>query len=104
MPVYVYEHVYDHCPISGDEFEVIQGLHEDPLDFCPGCGLEVRRIVGPVSIRVRPGFDPEKAAKRGFTTWRKSGAGQWEKVAGQGVDAIVGAPEDIEAVKKEKGG
>jgi hypothetical protein len=102
MPIYVYEHVYDRCPISGDVFEVIQGSDEEPLRYCPGCGLEVRRTVGPVNIKLTPRFDPERAARRGFTTWRKTGDGQWEKLAGSGVDAIVAAPEDIEAIRQER--
>lgn len=97
MPVYEYEHVHDDCEISGFRFSVVQGLDEPPLLYCPGCGLEVRRVVSAVSVVRSPQFSPGKAAERGFTTWRKSGKGQWEKVAGPGVDAIVAPSEEGES-------
>jgi hypothetical protein len=37
-----------------------------------------------------------KAGDRGFTTWRKVRKGEWEKVAGPGVDGIVGDPADVD--------
>lgn len=45
-----------------------------------------------------------EAAKRGFTTWKRAKKGEWEKVDGPGVDAIVGTPEDMAAVEEEKKG
>ncbi len=89
MPVYEYEHVFDECEIAGTTFAVVQGIGEAPLEFCPGCGLEVRRVVSQVSVQVRRSTDPEKAAARGFTTWKRSEQGVWEKLAGSGVDVIL---------------
>ncbi len=51
---------------------------------------------------MRMGPDPDKAATRGFTTYKKSGIGTWEKVAGEGVDVMAGTSEQIQAIKDEK--
>jgi len=45
---------------------------------------------------------PEKAAAKGFTTFKKVEKGKWEKVGGEGPDMIVGTPEDTAAVEAEK--
>ena len=39
---------------------------------------------------------------KGLTTFRKVEKGKWEKVAGPGVDMIVGSEQDIAAVEAEK--
>ena len=102
MPVYEYEHLFDECELCDFRFAAIQAVDEEPLQYCPSCGLEVRRVVSAVSVVTTRGFNPGRAAEKGFTTWKKSGEGQWEKVAGEGADALVGSPEDIEAVRREK--
>lgn len=102
MPVYEYEHQYDECELCDFRFAVIQAVTEDPLEFCPSCGLGVRRVVSAVSVVNTRDFNAGRAAEKGFTTWKRSGAGEWEKVAGEGVDALVGSPEDIAAVEEEK--
>ena len=102
MPIYEYEHVFDDCELCDFRFAVVQSVHENALDYCPSCGLEVRRVVSQVAVVKSVEFDADEAAKKGFSTWRKSGEGQWEKIAGIGADMIVGTPEDIEAVKAEK--
>jgi putative FmdB family regulatory protein len=102
MPVYEYEHLYDECELCDFRFAVIQAVEEEPLEYCPSCGLEVRRVVSAVSVVSTRDFNPGRAAEKGFTTWKKSGAGEWEKVAGEGVDALVGSPEDIAAVQEER--
>lgn len=87
------------CP---GRFEVLQALDDEPLKYCPHCGQPAKRVVSRASIKTRNKLDHDKAGERGFTTWKKTGKGQWEKISGPGVDAIVGSPEDIEAVEKEK--
>ncbi len=102
MPIYEYELIHDDCLMCPGRFEVLQELTEAALDYCPSCGLPARRVISQVSIKTRSPIDHEKAGKRGFTTWKRSGFGQWEKIAGPGVDAIVASPEDIAAVTEEK--
>lgn len=103
MPVYVYEPVEHDCGICDGRIEVVQGLNDEPYSFCPWCGFAVRRLVAPAAIKVqRVDASPDQAAKKGFTTFRKAGKGVWERIAGEGPDAIVGTPEDIAAVEAEK--
>lgn len=102
MPIYEYELEIDDCLMCPGRFEVLQGIEEEPLRFCPGCGLPCRRVISRASIQIKRGGDVQKAADRGFTTWRKAGRGQWEKVAGPGVDAIVGSPDEAGHDGKEE--
>lgn len=102
MPIYEYELADGECQMCPGRFEALQDLDEEPLPFCPGCGLPCRRVVSRASFSIRKGSDPDSAAKRGFTTWKRAGKGAWEKVAGSGVDAIVSSEEDVQAVAEEE--
>lgn len=102
MPIYEYELELDECLMCPGRFEALQEVADEPLKFCPHCGLAARRVVSRASIQTSGKVDYEKAARRGLTTWRRTGKGQWEKVAGPGVDAIVGSPEDMAAIDDEK--
>lgn len=102
MPIYEYEHLFDECELCDFRFGIIQGVDDDDLEFCPSCGLEIRRVVSQFGLVKSQNFDADKAAKKGFTTWRKTEIGKWEKIGGDGVDMIVGSPEDISAVEEEK--
>jgi putative FmdB family regulatory protein len=101
MPIYEYEPEDRDCLMCEGRVDVMQGIEEDPLKFCPSCGLEVRRVVSRASFSMRMAPDATKAGQRGFTTWKKSGPGVWEKLAGPGADIMAGSPEDIQAVKDE---
>ena len=102
MPIYEYELEDRDCQMCPGRFEALQDLEEEPLKFCPGCGLPCRRVVSRASFSIRKGTDPDSAAKKGFTTWKRASKGAWEKVAGPGVDAIVSSEEDKKAVAEEK--
>ncbi len=86
------------CP---GRFEILQDIGEEPEKFCPGCGLPCIKVVSRVSFALKREVDPEKAASRGFTTWKRAKKGQWEKIAGPGVDAIVGTDEDMKALEDD---
>jgi len=45
---------------------------------------------------------PGRAARKGLTTFRKSEEGVWERIAGEGVDVIVGTEDDKKAIEKER--
>ena len=102
MPIYEYELTDGECLMCPGRFEVLQSLDEEALEHCPGCGLPCKRIVSQVSFSMRADVDPEKAAKKGFTTWKRAKAGEWEKLAGPGVDGIVSSEEDKKAIAEEK--
>lgn len=102
MPIYEYEPTEHDCLICQNRFSVIQEIGEPHLKYCPTCGMPCRRIVSHVSIKTSPRVDPERAAKKGLTTWKRTQKGTWEKLAGPGVDYIVGRPEDVAAVEAER--
>lgn len=82
MPIYEYEPVDRECLICEGRVEVLQGIRDAPYKYCPYCGMEVRRLISKASIKVKKHVDPDSAAKKGFSTFRKAQKGVWEKVAG----------------------
>lgn len=94
MPIYEYEPLEHLCGMCEGRIAVIQGVEEEPLDVCPDCGLAVRRVISTATFRLGVDIDADRAARHGLTTFRRVEKGKWEKVAGQGVDMIVGTPED----------
>lgn len=100
MPVYEYRVIEgEGCPKCSQTFQWLQALSEEPLALCPDCGSPVSRVVSRVSFRVGLDVSPDKAAAKGFTTFKKAGRGTWEKVAGPGVDVIQGSEAEIQAAK-----
>ena len=102
MPIYEYDLSDGECQMCPGHFEVLQSLDEDALEHCPGCGLPCKRVVSRVSFSMRTSADPDSAAKKGFTTWKRARKGEWEKLAGPGVDGIVSSDEDKQAIEAEK--
>ena len=102
MPIYEYEPDDRECLMCEGCIEVIQALGEEPLVYCPQCGLEVKRVVSRASFKVSTPSGADRAAEKGLTTFRRTQKGMWEKVAGEGVDMIVNSPEDFQAVEEEK--
>lgn len=94
MPIYEYEPDGRECFLCEGVVEVMQGVNDAPLQFCPTCGLEVKRIISRASFKVGSGMDADKAAEKGFATWKKAGKGVWEKVAGEGGPDVIRKPED----------
>lgn len=45
MPLYEYQ-----CKPNQHRFEVRQGYNEEPVQVCPECGGEVRRVIQPVGV------------------------------------------------------
>lgn len=102
MPIYEYEATDHDCLMCPGRFEVIQSVAEEALQYCPSCGLPCKRVVSRATFRNSQSVDHDRAAQRGFTTWKRAQKGVWEKVSGPGVDVIQGTPEDIAAVEAEK--
>ena len=93
MPIYEYEPDDRTCYMCDGRVEVLQSVDEAPLEYCPTCGLEVRRVVSSAAFKMAKGVTADKAASRGFTTWRKSDKGVWERVAGDGGPVQIESPE-----------
>ncbi len=103
MPIYEYEPDGHDCLMCDGRVQAIQAIAEDALQYCPQCGLEVRRVISRASFRIpKGGESAEKAASRGLSTFRRAEKGVWEKVAGPGVDAIVSSDADRTAIESEK--
>lgn len=102
MPIYEYEPKDHDCLLCPNRVEVMQSVGAPALDFCPHCGLEVRKIVSPMSVGKSRTPNADRAGEKGLTTYRRAEKGKWEKLAGPGADMIVGTPEDIAAVEAEK--
>ncbi len=66
----------------------MQGINDPPLKYCPYCGHEVKRVISRASFNLKKDASPDKAAARGFTTFKKAGDGRWEKMAGEGPEVI----------------
>lgn len=93
MPIYEYEPEDRDCFLCEGVVEVMQGISEDPLKFCPTCGLSVHRIISRASFKLGTNVDPDNAAAKGFSTWKKAGKGVWEKVAGESGPDVIHKPE-----------
>lgn len=93
MPIYEYEHIWDTCLDGSERVDVLQRPSEPALKYCPYCGLEVRRLVGRPAVHVSGAPKLRKAGQKGFTTFRRAEQGVWERVDGDGVDAIVATDE-----------
>jgi putative FmdB family regulatory protein len=104
VPIYEYEPDDRECLLCDGRVDVMQAVDEEPLTYCPTCGLEVRRVISRASFKLAVDSSADRAASKGLTTWRRVESGKWEKVAGPGVDMIVGTQEDVAAVEAEKKG
>ena len=102
MPIYEYEPVDWDCLICQGRFEVLQAASEEHFSECPTCGMPCRRIVSKMQVKVAKYHGAEHAGEKGFTTYKKTDKGVWERIGGEGVDAIVGDPADVAAIQAEK--
>jgi len=45
MPIYEYKAKNGaHCKLCKNNFDVMQGINDEPLTRCPECGAEIRRV------------------------------------------------------------
>jgi putative FmdB family regulatory protein len=90
MPIYEYRPSSEqHCEFCSHGFEVIQKIHDARLSCCPQCQAPVARQISAPSIgKPGPSLDSANIEKHGFTQYRRSGQGVYEKTAGKGPDVI----------------
>ena len=93
MPIYEYEPDGHDCLMCEGRVSAIQGINDEPLKFCPDCGLAVRRVISRFNSQVSKGNPIEKGGKQGFTTYRKMETGKYERISGSE------GPETFEAPK-----
>ena len=90
MPLYVYQ-VIEADGSDGEVFEVLQELSEATLTKHPESGKPVQRLIGMPSTMSR--YGPDKISDKnldrmGFTKYKRSGNGTYEKTAGGGPQVI----------------
>lgn len=90
MPIYEYQSKDPgSCSHCSKPFEVFQKVTDTPLVHCPVCGSAVRKVISaPNLASSSPSLDPKNLEKHGFTQYRKSGKGTYEKTAGKGPRTI----------------
>ena len=107
MPVYVYEIVLegDEADEGGMQFEVVQGIHDDPLTEHPVTGQPVRRVITSVSaagkwtdLKAKGQLADGNLKDKGFGKYEKTEDG-YRKVSGHGPDSLSAA----DVVKKQMG-
>lgn len=88
MPIYEYEPVGRDCLICNNRLELLQRTTEEAITTCPFCGMEIRRVVSRAQFQMKVPTDPDRAAKRGFATYKRADEGTWELAAGEGPKEI----------------
>jgi hypothetical protein len=95
MPIYIYAVINDDGS-EGEVFEVLQDMDEPELRQHPETGQPVQRLISAPNAprrwtdsQARSKLDPKNLERLGFTQYKKSGKGVYEKTAGAGPDTIV---------------
>src|SRR5437764_11321256 len=94
MPLYVYQVIEDDGS-EGEVFEVLQGMKDPPLTRHPETGKKVKRLLGLPNVagegsdlKSKGTLSPSNLEKHGFTQYKRTGKGSYEKTAGQGPNVI----------------
>lgn len=66
----------DHCR---EGFEHMENVDADPLTTCPRCGGKIQRQLSAPSIGRSESGLHDRAKSAGFTTYKKTGKGEYEK-------------------------
>lgn len=91
MPLYKYEHTGKPGKGCEKEFEVLQSHSEPVLEVCPECGRKCVRVFSGRVATVKSERDmlsKKNLERHGFTQYKKSGDGFYEKTAGEGPQVI----------------
>lgn len=95
MPIYLYAVINDDGS-EGEAFEVLQDIDEPPLTQHPETGQPVQRLLSAPNAPRRwtdsqgkAKLSPKNLERMGFTQYKKSGKGVYEKTAGSGPNTIV---------------
>jgi putative FmdB family regulatory protein len=90
MPIYEYIPLtVRRCSHCENGFEQLQKIRDLVLHSCPHCQAPVRRVISaPNLAKSGPSLEPANLEKHGFTQYRKSSKGVYQKTAGKGPDVI----------------
>lgn len=90
MPIYEYQAIEKGCPHCEEIFEVLERVKDKPLKKCPECGEKVQRILSAFGFggNEKDLLSPKNLEKNGFTQYKKTGDGNYEKTLGKGPSMI----------------
>lgn len=93
MPYYEYiaENPEAGCDFCSQPVTLLQKLSDPPMERCPYCAQPTRRLIsapGRVGSVIGAAPGEREIAKAGFTQYRKSESGVYEKTVGDGPDLI----------------
>lgn len=94
MPLYEYV-IFNDDGSQGETFEVLQRISEPPLKKHPQSGQKVQRIMAAPNVKKKYSGGPitgdtsdKNLDRLGFTKYKKSKVGTYEKILGDGPDLI----------------
>ena len=90
MPFYEYRPKLDqHCEYCIAGFEILQKIDDAAIQFCPECNAPVKRVISAPSLgKADSLLSADNLNKHGFTQYKKSRKGMYQKTAGKGPDVI----------------
>ncbi len=95
MPTYLYELLDKKGRPTGETFEIVQLMKDEPLTKQPSTGAACRRaIVAPAiagkwsPIKAKSTLSNKNLERMGFTKYERKGNGYMEKTAGKGPRSI----------------
>lgn len=88
MPYYDYQHSGEHGPDCKPVFELLQRMADEPLTTCPTCGQPVARLIATPTVMTNL-MAPSRLNDLGFTQYKRTGKGEYEKTAGMGPGTII---------------
>ena len=90
MPIYEYEPDSEKCDDCDGRFEVIQRFEDDALSQCPTCEKPCHRVPSNFMVTGSTGdiLSSTNLEKKGFTQYKKTETGRYEKTFGSGPKII----------------
>jgi putative FmdB family regulatory protein len=90
MPIYEYRPISGACEHCHGRFDAWQKLAEPALAACPKCGQPCERLISAPNVAMGGShvLKEKHFSEKGFTQYRKTEKGQYEKTAGPGPDKI----------------
>lgn len=67
------------CPVCAAGFEQMEAMDAEALRRCPECGAAVERLISAPRVGASDSGLHDRAKNAGFTTYKKSGKGEYEK-------------------------
>ena len=67
------------CPTCKEGFEQVEQMEDSPIAVCPECGSKVERQFSAPSVGASQSGLHDRAKNAGFTTYKKSSKGEYEK-------------------------